>query len=114
MIGYRIYNEVYENIIKGLKKVEFRLLNEKSKQIKIGDEIKFTVFDDLSKDLIVKVTQLHYFNNLDDLWDQNHFIILDNIKNKDEFKKMFYNIFGKEEVEKHKIIGIEFVLIERV
>ena len=36
---YKIYDSVYKDMITRKKNIEFRLLNEKSSQIKIGDEI---------------------------------------------------------------------------
>ena len=42
---YRIYEEVYNDMLSGKKTIEFRLLNEKSRNIQIGDNIKFIVSD---------------------------------------------------------------------
>lgn len=53
--SYRIYDEVYNDILSGKKNIEFRLLNEKSDSIKIGDKIKFVVIDNENKYLITKV-----------------------------------------------------------
>ena len=39
MIEYKIYKNVYEEMLFGKKNMEFRLLNEKSQKIKIGDKI---------------------------------------------------------------------------
>ena len=36
---YKIYESVYNDMVSGKKKIEFRLLNEKSESIKVGDEI---------------------------------------------------------------------------
>lgn len=35
--NYRITNEIYNLIIKGTKKIEIRLYNDKSSKINIGD-----------------------------------------------------------------------------
>ena len=53
--SYRIYDEVYNDILSGKKNVEFRLLNKRSSSIKIGDKIKFVVIDNENKYLITKV-----------------------------------------------------------
>ena len=50
---YRIYEEVYNDIISGKKTIEFRLLNEKSYNIQIGNKIKFSVINNENKYLIV-------------------------------------------------------------
>ena len=106
---YRIYKEVYEDIISKKKNVEYRLLNEKSNKIKKGDKILFKVLDcdDILK---VTVTNTYIYNNIDELYE--------NIKNlsntlnytKNEFTELFYKIFSKEKVINSKIIGIEFKL----
>lgn len=46
MIEYKIYKEVYDEILSGRKTIEFRLLNDKSDKIKIGDIINFSVLND--------------------------------------------------------------------
>lgn len=65
--SYRIYDEVYNDILSGKKTVEFRLLNEKSSCIKIGDKIKFVVIDNENKYLITKVIDKFIYDNLDSL-----------------------------------------------
>ena len=47
--NYRIYNEVYNDIKCKKKDIEFRLLNEKSEKIKLGDLIEFNVVDEPNK-----------------------------------------------------------------
>lgn len=105
---YKIYDIVYEEMLTGKKTIEFRLLNDKSEKIKIGDEIKFKVLDNEEKYLLVEVTNKYVYDDLEDLW--NHKEVLNNTLNytKDEFINTFYNIFGKEKVNSSKIVGIEF------
>ena len=105
---YRIYDGVCDDIVSGKKTIEFRLLNEKTESIKIGDEIKFSVLDNDSKYILVEVIDKIIYENVDLLWDSK-----DNINNtlnysKEEFIKTFYNIFGKEKVVNSKIVGIKF------
>jgi ASC-1-like (ASCH) protein len=109
---YKIYRKVYDNIIAGIKKVEIRLLNEKSSKIKIGDKIKFSVVDDKNTYLDVRVTNLYHFENIDDLWENKNFLLLDEENSKEEIIKLFYEIFGEDEVKSHSIIGIEFEIIK--
>lgn len=105
---YRIYNEVYDDMVSGKKTIEFRLLNEKTESIKQGDEIKFNVLNTDDKYLLAEVTNKYIYNNLEELWNKKD--ILNNVLNysKEEFIDTFYNIFGKEKVENSKIVGIEF------
>ena len=109
---YKIYDEVYCDIVLGKKTIEFRLLNDKSNSIKIGDEITFIVLDNEDKYIIVEVVNKYIFENIDDLW--NHKEVLNNALNynKEEFINVFNNIFGKEKVDNSKIVGIEFKIKE--
>lgn len=105
---YRIYEEVYNDMISGKKTIEFRLLNEKSNSIQIGDTIKFIVTDNEEKYLIAKVLDKFIYDNLDDLWNDKD--RLNNSLNytKEEFIKAFNNIFGEDNVSKSKIVGLKF------
>ncbi len=109
--NYRIYNDVYDAMVKGDKTIEIRLYNEKSKQIKIGDIIKFNILDS-NKYLLVKVTNLYKFKNIDELWPYKN-KILTTFKNlsKEEFVTKLNDIFGTDEVKSHELIGIEFNII---
>jgi len=110
MHEYKIYQNVYDEMISGRKNIEIRLLNEKSKKIKIGDTIKFQVLNS-SKYIIVEVTNKYIYDNIDELW-KNKDLILNSTMDyaKEEFTNAIYEIFGKENVLNKKIVGIEFKL----
>ena len=107
---YKIYDDVYKDMVSGKKTIEIRLLNEKSDSIKIGDEIKFVVLDNEEKYILVEVLNKYIYNNVGDLW--NHKEVLENILNytKENFIKAFCNIFGKEKALNSKIVAIKFKL----
>jgi len=108
MFEYRIYESVYDEIISGRKNIEIRLLNEKSSKIKIGDTIRFKVLDS-DKYIIVEVINKYIYESIDDLW-KNKDVVLNSSMDytKDEFTKLMYKIFEKENVLNSKIVGIEF------
>ena len=108
---YRVYEEVLNDMINGTKKVEIRLYNEKSSKIKINDIIKFKNINDESKYILVKVTSLTIYNDIDDLMNRYCNNMNAGKYNKETFTKGMYDIFGKDEVDNHKIIGIEFALL---
>ena len=107
---YRIFDEVYNDILSGKKTIEFRLLNDKSSSIRPKDEILFKVLDNEEKSILVEVVDKHIYNDLDELW--NHKDIINNSLNysKEEFISVFNNIFGKDKVDNSNIVGIEFRL----
>lgn len=108
---YRIYEEVYNDMISGKKAIEFRLLNEKSNNIQIEDKIKFIVADNEEKYLIAKVIDKYIYDTLEDLWNDKD--RLNNSLNytKEEFIKAFNNIFGEENVSKSKIVGLKIKVL---
>lgn len=110
--NYRIYNNVYDEIISGRKTTEFRLLNEKSKKIKNGDLIKFSVVDDKNINVIVKVIDKLIYDDIEQLWKDKS-VLGNDILNytKEEFIEVFNNIFGKDSVINSKIVGIKFDLV---
>ena len=105
---YRIYDNVYNDIVTNKKTIEFRLLNEKSKSINIGDEILFKVVDS-DNTILVIVLDKYIFNNIDELWDSDKIVnnVLD--YNKEEFTNVLSNIYG-EKLFNSKIVGIKFKL----
>ena len=105
--SYRIFEEVYNDMLSGKKTVEFRLLNEKSNSIQIGDYIKFIVQDNEEKYLITEVIDKFIYNNLNELWDSKD--VLYNVLNytKEEFIRSFNNIFGENKVKESKIVGFK-------
>lgn len=107
---YRIYKEVYEDIKSGKKEIEFRLLNEKSEKINVDDYIRFKVLDD-EKYLDTKVIDKYIYNDLDELWNSGD--VLNNSLNytKEEFYKVFSDIFGEEKVNESKIVGFKIKVV---
>lgn len=113
MITYKIYKNVYDEMVSGKKNVEIRLLNEKSQKIKIGDKITFQVVDSYLS-LIVEVTNKYIYSNVDELWEEKA-IVSNNTLNytKEEFASALYEIFGKDKVVSSKIVGIEFKILKK-
>ena len=55
----KLNNGPFERIKNGTKTVEFRLYDEKRKQIKIGDKIEFSKLPDMTEKLLVEVLDLY-------------------------------------------------------
>lgn len=107
---YKITDEVYNWINKGIKNIEIRLYNEKSSKIKINDVINFKVLDNEEKNIKVRVTDLLIYKDIETLLKD---VDIKNITNVDEetLTKLLYQIFGEEKVKSHNIIGIKFEVI---
>lgn len=108
---YKVYDEVLEAMKNKTKNIEVRLYNEKSSRIKIGDIIKFKSVNDENKYVLVKVNNLIMYDDVNDFLEKFDFKMATKIHNKENVLDTLYNIFGKEEVNTHKLIGIEFELI---
>lgn len=112
---YRVFDYVLEAMKNKTKKIEIRLLNEKSSKIKVGDIIKFKVESNEEKYILVKVIDLIIYEDVNDLINRYDFSIATNKSNKsgkETIKNDLYNIFGKEKVDNSKMIGIKFDLID--
>lgn len=55
----KLLESPFERIKNGTKTIEFRLFDEKRKQIKIGDQIEFSKLPDLKEKLLVDVIELY-------------------------------------------------------
>ena len=89
------------------------MLNEKYNSIKIGDQIKFIVINDTNKYVLTEVINKYIYDDIDNLLSNKN-VLKNNLLNysKSELIEAFYNIFGKENVNTSKIVGIEFKVTE--
>lgn len=108
---YKVYDEVLEAMKNKTKNIEVRLYNEKSSRIIIGNIIKFKSVNDENKYVLVKVKNLIMYDDVDTFFNKFDLKMPTKVHNKENALDMLYNIFGKEEVNTHKLIGIEFELI---
>lgn len=108
---YRICKEVYSDMLSGKKNIEFRLLNEKSGNIRVGDTIKFIIIDDENKYLVTKVIDKFIYDDLDSLCDSDEYLNNNLDCSKEEFVSLFNKIFGEENVRNSKIVGFKIQVI---
>ena len=110
---YRIYEEVYNDILSGKKTIEYRLLNEKSNKIKVGDKIKFLIVNNEAKNIITEVLDKKIYINIDELLNSKEFLSSTLNYTKREFINSLYNIFGKENVDRSKIVGFKIKVVKQ-
>lgn len=105
----RLIDEAYNAVIKGTKRVEIRLLDEKRSKLRIGDTITFINYDDTSKSFDTVITNLVIFNDINEVIN-NYDIsqLLSNNTKKEDLINIFNAIYTIEEQNKYKIICIEF------
>lgn len=108
---YRIYKEVYNDMLSLKKNIEFRLLNEKSESINVGDTIKFIIIDDDTKYLVTKVIDKFIYDDLDSLCNSEEYLNNNLNCSKEEFVSLFNKIFGEENVRTSKIVGFKIQVV---
>lgn len=109
---YRVYDEVLNDMKKGIKKIEIRLYNDKSSKIQVGNTIKFKVLGNEEKFIIVKVINLIIYEDVNDLLDKYDLKMATKKYNEKNIIDGLKQIFGEYEATTHKIIGIEFEIME--
>lgn len=111
-VNMNLYNENFNYIKNGTKRIEIRLNDDKRKSICIGDYIEFEDLDTKEK-LVVRVVALLNYETLDDLInDYKMELLLDKNTTKEKLVNMFNNIYSNEEQEKYKILGIKFKIVK--
>lgn len=111
-VNMSLYNENFDYIKNGTKKIEIRLNDEKRKSICIGDYIEFKNIDTQEK-LMVRVVALLNYETIENLInDYKIELLLDKSITGEELVNIFNNIYSSEEQEKYKILGIKFEIVK--
>ena len=93
----------FDKIKNGTKTVEFRLYDDKRKQIKVGDKIEFSKLPDLQEKLIVEVLELYHDKTFENLFKQLYKEDEEEIKRKIQ---SMYEIYSPEKEKQYGVLGI--------
>lgn len=93
----------FDRIKNGTKTVEFRLYDEKRKQIKVGDQIEFSKLPDLQEKLLVDVVELYREDTFEKLF-RKLYTDEEEITRK---TKSMYEIYSPEKEQQYGILGIK-------
>ena len=96
----------FERMKSGTKTIEFRLFDEKRKEIRVGDKIEFSKLPDLQEKLLVDVVELYRENTFENLFRK---LYKDEIKRK---TKSMYKYYSPEKEKEYGVLGIEIKLIK--
>ena len=99
----------FERIKNGTKTVEFRLYDEKRKQIKIGDKIEFSKLPELQETILVDVLDLYKEKSFEDLFNKLY-------TNEEEIKRKtnsMYQYYSPEKEKEYGVVGIKISLLRR-
>lgn len=92
----------FERIKNGTKKVEFRLYDEKRKQIKVGDKIEFLKLPDLEEKLLVYVVELYREDKFENLFKRLY-------SDEEEIRrktKAMHQIYSPDKEQQYGVLGI--------
>lgn len=108
----KLQSKYYNFILKGTKRIEIRLFDEKRQKIKIGDTIKFLKEPLLNKSFKVRVVDLFRYNSFEDIINEFDISILaDKSMTKEELIPILENFYPKEKQKQYGVLGIRFELI---
>lgn len=94
------------------KTIELRLNDEKRQQVQVGDFIEFTMLDDTTQKLTVRVTALHHFNSFAELYAVLLKEKLGYALNEMPDSNHMDTYYSRENQEKYGVIGIEIRLTD--
>lgn len=103
----RLLESPFERIKNGTKTVEFRLYDEKRKQIKIGDKIEFSKLPDEKEKLVVEVIDLYIDNTFEELLKKLDF----SQEEIDSKLKTINSIYTKDQEKEYGVLGIKIKLL---
>lgn len=108
----KLQPEYFNFILNGTKRIEIRLNDEKRRNIKFGDRIKFLKEPDLKETFEVRVVELLKYNSFEDMFkDYDISILSDKSMTKKELISVLEQFYTKEKQEKYGVLGIRIELI---
>ena len=103
----KLNEDPFERIKNGTKTIEFRLYDEKRKQIKIGDKIEFSKLPELQETILVDVLDLYKEETFENLFKKLY-------TDEEEIKRKtnsMYQYYSPEKEKEYGVIGIKISLI---
>ena len=95
----KLNEDPFERIKNGTKTVEFRLYDEKRKNVKVGDQIEFSKLPDLQEKIVVNVDGLYREDTFENLFRKLY-------KTEKEIQSKIKSIHEIYSVEKEKTYGV--------
>lgn len=103
----KLLEKPFNNIKNGTKTIEFRLYDEKRKQIQIGDTIEFSKLPKQTEKIKVKVVDLYPAKTFKELFEKLE------LSSEEIDKKVqgMYTIYSPEKEAEYGVLGIKIELI---
>ena len=98
----------YDYILSGTKRIEIRLNDEKRKNIKVGDRIKFLKEPDLSDSFVAKVVDIYHCDSFLELFnDFDISLLADKSMDKEELLEELEKFYTKDKQKMYGVVGIK-------
>ncbi|MGN1379338.1 MAG: ASCH domain-containing protein, partial [Bacilli bacterium] len=108
----KLQSKYYDFILKGTKRIEIRLFDEKRQKIKLGDTIKFLKEPLLNESFKVKVVELLRYDSFEDMINDFDISMLANKSmTKEELISTLESFYSRKKQKQYGVLGIKFELI---
>ena len=104
----RLDSDIFEKIKNGNKTIEYRLYDEKRRNIKVGDKIEFKKRPDFKEIILVEVTKIYTEKTFEDLF-RKFYSNEDKIKESASYMNRFYS---PEKINEYGVIAIKFTVLK--
>lgn len=103
-----LLSEPFEMIESGLKKIEYRVNDEKRQKLKVGDKLIFYKLPNNDKKIEVKITNLKYYKDLFSMYYDTFNYYLYKNYNKPEDAVKDTNYYTEDEINNYGCVAIFF------
>lgn len=111
----KLQEKYYNYILKGTKRIELRLNDEKRQTIKLNDKIKFLKEPELKEFFIADVVELLKYNSFVDIInDYDISILADESITKEKLINDLEQFYSKEKQAKYGVLGIRIKIDEEL
>ena len=100
----KLNEDPFNRMKNGTKTIEFRLYDEKRKQVKVGDKIEFSKLPDLKEKLLVDVIDIYKESTFENLFKK---ILKDSEEEIKRKTKSMHEIYSPEKERQYGVVGIE-------
>lgn len=103
----KLQPKYYNFMLKGTKRIELRLFDEKRKLINLGDTLKILKEPDLKENFDTKVVGLLRYNSFEEMFkDFDTSILADSSITKEELIEDLEQFYTKEKQQQYGVLGI--------
>ena len=110
-LDMKLYDDPFEQIKNGTKKIELRLFDEKRANLKLGDNIVFDRVNDPQDTVTVKVTGLLRYNTFEELFNDINMDLVAISGSLAEKLEVVHRIYSWEREQEYGVLGIHVELV---